>query len=534
AQDWKAVEETSERLLSSQAVQEAGGDVVETFTEFKLGGRFRRAGQLMDEGEFEQAAELYLALVEEAPEHRFSDNALFNAALCYEKLMRFESALGLYERIFREYPESDLADQTLFLVAFNAQKAFDYEKAIETYMLLVEDYPSSEQHEAALYNAGTLLYFLQRYGEAARQFHRFARTYPDSEDTPRLLLRAADAQEKQGNPRGAIAAYQEFIRRYRNVEKVASQVVEARLQIARAHGRMGNKRLAQQAYRATVDEFNRLGLPQDDPAVLHAAEAQFMIAEEAFSGYDAMTIAGTGRGARFERTLGQSLERKMEKARDVQALYEAVYNYPHPEYVLAAAYRLGYVLERFAQSLFDAPVPENVVRQGEEFVWAYQAQLAEFAIPLEEQAVELYIAAAERARRLGVVNEWSRRTFESLSRYRPDEYPVLKEAQYQLAGDSLSPLGLAPSLEGLPDPEPAGTMLGEDEDEPAPEAESLGPRGSPEQHRERVHAGEEQSDEEGGSILLDEGEQEEGGSTLLDEGEQEEGGTTLEEEDLQP
>ncbi len=477
AEDWQAVEETSERLLTSEAVLQAGGEVVETFLEFKLGGRFRRAVQLMDEKDHEGAAALFLALVDEAPEHRFADNALFNAALCYEELYRFETALGLYERVFREYPESELADEALFLVAFNAQKAFDYDMAIDRYRLLVEEYPESSQHEAALYNTATLLYFIQRYEDAARRFHEFAGLYPDSEDTPRVLLRAADAREKQGEPRGAIAAYQEFIRRYRNDPEVAGRVVEARLQIARSYDRIGDSRNALAAYRETVDEFNRLGLAQDDPAVLHAAEAQFMIAEAAFEEYDEIAIAGSGRGARLERTLAASLERKMDKAREVQELYEAVYQYPHPEFVLAAAYRLGHVLERFAQALFDAPIPPDIERQGEEYVWAYQGMLSEQAVPLEDQAVELYIAAAERARRMGIVNEWSRRTLESLSRYRPDEFPMLKEARDQLVEQNVSSLGLAPTLAGLPRPSPAGTRLVDEDETLGPG--TLGPRGHP-------------------------------------------------------
>jgi cellulose synthase operon protein C len=494
-EDWESVEKTSERLLASQAVQEAGGEVVETFLQFKLGGRFRRAVQLMDEARYEEAADLFLALVAEAPDHRFADTALFNAALSYEEMLRFETALGVYERVFREYPDSELADQALFLVAFNAQKAFDYEQAIARYMRLVDDYPDSPQHEAAMFNAGTLLYYMQRYDEAARQFHRFARAYPDSEDTPRLLLRAADAQEKQGNPRGAIAAYQEFIRRYQNDENAAGQVVEARLQIARAHRRMNADRQALAAYRATVDEFERQGLPDDDPAVLHAAEAQFMIAEAAFAEYDALRIAGTGTGARLTRSLEQAINAKMSKALEVQGLYEAVYRYPHPEYVLAAAYRQGYVLERFAQSLYDAPVPPQVERAGEEYVWAYQGQLAEAAYPLEEQAVEMYVAAAERARALGIVNEWSRRTLESLSRYRPDEYPVLKEARDGLVEKPLSPLGLAPSLSGLPGPPAAGTRLGDDEDA----GEDLGPRGAPMRERRPALPDEEEDSGEVGA-----------------------------------
>lgn len=486
AKDWKAVEETSGRLLATKALQNAGGEVRDTFQQFKLGGRFKRAEALFAKGKYEEAADLYLALVKEAPQHEFADRAVYNAAVCYEKVLRFESALQLYERVYRDYPKSNLADQALFLVAYNAERAFDYDKAIERYLHLVDSYPESQQRQGALANAAVDLYLTQQYRKAARQFERYARLYPDDRQTSRFMLLAAECEEKQGALRGAISAYQAFIQRFRSTPSAAADVVEAHLKIAKAYESLRDRRRALSAYGETTAAFARLqdGL-QGDPVALarganFAAEAQFMIAEKAFADYDAIKIVAAGRGKRFQKNLKAVIDRKKTKAREVSDDYKKVYQYGRLEWTLAAAYRLGYVLERFAAALYEAPVPDELRRSGEEYVYAYQDQLAQVAYPIEEEAVKAYVTAEERARKEGIVNAWTKLTLESLNRYRPDQYQILKEARDGLVSEPLSPAPLAPTTEGIPPPAPVGTRLGEEgaAAAAAPAAQGGAPEGS--------------------------------------------------------
>ncbi|MDF1565585.1 MAG: tetratricopeptide repeat protein [Deltaproteobacteria bacterium] len=475
AKDWRGVEETSARLLETEAIAKAGGEVQETFTQFKLGGRFKRAQQLFDDGSYEEAATLYLQLVKEAPKHEFADRALYNAAVCYEKVLRFESALGLYERVFREYPSSELADKALFLVAYNAERAYDFDKAIKEYMDLIENYPQSQQRQPALQNASLLLYLTQKYERAAAQFRRFARLFPDAAETPRLLLLAAECQEKAGNPKGAISAYEEFIRRFRRSPEAAAEVVEAKLKVAKAFLLLNQYSQAQEAYHQTVALHASLAptLSGDEVALARAsefaAEAQFMIAEKEFRAYDDIKIVAKGRGKKLQNELKAALEKKKEKSREVSALYRKVYDYKRLDWTLAAAYRIGFVLERFAGALYDAPIPTEIKRLGEEYVWAYQDQLAQVATPIEEEAQKAYVTAMEKARDAGIINRWTKLTLESLNRYRPDEFPILKEARDHYATTPMAAMPVAPSIEGIPPPVPMGTRLGglgdEEEDE---------------------------------------------------------------------
>jgi hypothetical protein len=105
----------------------------------------------------------------------------------------------------------------------------------------------------------------------------------------------------------------------------------------------------------------------------------------------------------------------------------------------------------------------------EEYLAAYQDQLAQFAQPYEDQAVAVYVQAITAARELHVKNEWTRKTAESLARYRPREYPLLKEAKGRMLTDDRSP---APMAEG-----PDGPVRRAAEGPPAPGAAAAGKGG---------------------------------------------------------
>ena len=91
-------------------------------------------------------------------------------------------------------------------------------------------------------------------------------------------------------------------------------------------------------------------------------------------------------------------------------------------------------------------------RLGDEAVASYQDQLQQQTAALEDKAVESYVATLTEARKNRINDEWTKRTLEALNRYRPKEYPVLKEPKSAVAQDVTHPDGLVVTLEGKPPP----------------------------------------------------------------------------------
>ncbi len=458
--DWEHVTSATTALLqASGGVVQKGSELEKTLVKFQLAGIFKLAQQSMDAGHYEKAAKLFLELVQKNPQHEFADKALNNAAVCYEKTRRFDSALKIYERIVQEYPKSSLADQALFRVASDAEQSYDFDKAVNRYLLLVDRYPNSKNRPSALYDAARLLEGLQRYPEAARAYRRYAELFPNEPDAPQNLFRAALVFEKMKDWGGAIKAFQEFDKKFDHDRTQAELVVQARLKMAQDYGQLHNDRGRLAMLKETVATYDRLHLgPDKVMAADAAAEAAFDLLEEQFAAYDRLKIHGS------RKVLANSFKEKAADAKRLREAYLGLVRFKRPEWILAAFYRKANVLEHFANSIYDAPVPPEIKRYGDEAIALYQDQLAQKATALETQAVDDYVKTLDEARRLHIVNRWTKKTLESLNHYRPKEYPLLKEARQELAFDVLSPAPLALSLNGFPPPAPpAGDRLGGEE-----------------------------------------------------------------------
>ncbi len=442
--NWAEVEKVAARLASNKEVIDPKSDLYKDLVKFKLGARFNLADQLMQKGEYDEAAKKYIELVGEEPRHEFADKALNNAAVCYENVRRFDSALKIYERIFREYPSSTLADNALFRVAVNAHQSYDFDKAVESYQKLVKDYPASARRQDAMFDTAVLLEALQRYDEAAAAFLRFADLFPNAEDAPKNQFRAALIYEKQGNYAKAISALQEFIAKFSSKPAQAELVVDARKRIGDAHRKLGQDALARKAYEETMREFARRNLKPEAAqiAAAAAAEACFMVAEYEFKEFDKLKIGGT------KKALERSFTAKRNAVKKVNEAYTQCLKYKNVEWTLASFYRRGYVLERFAQTILETPTPPEIKRLGEEAEIIYKDQLAQQTVVLEDKAVESYAATLAEARKYRISNEWTKKTLESLNRFRPKEYPVLKDPMMRLAAEPKYPEGVVATAQG--------------------------------------------------------------------------------------
>ncbi len=442
--DWKSVEEVSARLAANQDVIDPQSDLYKNLVKFKLAGRFKLADELFAKGDYDGAAKKYIALVDEEPKHEFADKALNNAAVAYENTRRFDSALQLYERIFREYPSSKLADAALFRVAVNAENSYDFDKAVVSYQKLVKEYPASKDRESALFNAARLLEGQQRYREAAEAFLRYADLFPSAEDAPKNQFRAALIYEKMNDPHGQIRALGEFVSKFSSKPAQVELVIDAKKRIGDAYQKLGKDADARKAYEAAANDFDRRNLRPDAAPIAAdaAAQARFQLAEYQFKDFDRLKIGGT------KKALENSFTAKRNGVKRVNDAYRLVFKYKRLEWTLAALYRQGYALERFAATIVETPVPPEVKKLGEEAVVTYQDLLAQQITSLEDKAVESYAATLAEARKNRISNEWTKKTLESLNRFRPKDYPVLKEPKSVLAKEWTYPDGLVAGVDG--------------------------------------------------------------------------------------
>jgi TolA-binding protein len=478
-EDWEAVEEVSNRLIAS-AGSGAGAatqrdEFISQLQVFKVGAQFKQAEKFDNQGKYEEAATTYVRLVDENPEHEFADKALFNAAIAYEKVKRFDSASQVYKRIYDSYPKSDLAPRALFRVGINAEKGFDFDNAVAAYDQLIERYPGSQNRADAMYNLAVVLENTQDYQRSAAAYQRYATTFEQREDAGEVYFRSALVYEKLEDYPQMIATLKAFIRSYRRDRKQREKVVLALQKVGDAEAAQNRNRPAQSAYRDCVDAYRRSGLSIRSRAAGYAADCELQLAEAKFRAYDELKIEGTGRAQ------VAALQRKAKAQRDVENSYQRVFRYKRVAPTLAASYRIGHSYERFAESLFTAPIPPEF-EDDEELAFEYKAQLEDRAAVLERKAEAAYRKAYEEAKRTKVTNEWTQRIQEGLNKYAPQEFPIQKRGKPAMQTVAITANGLAtveaPPPPGGPSTDPAGTPPGSGP-AAAPPGGSPSPSGGP-------------------------------------------------------
>jgi tetratricopeptide (TPR) repeat protein len=390
---------------------------------FKLGAQFKQAEAADSGGRFEEAADKYVQLVNENPKHEFASKALFNAAVDYEKVKRFETASNTYQRVADEYPKSDLAPKALFRVGVNYEKGYDFPSAIQAYTKLVERYPQSENRADALYNEAVTLENMQNYAQAAQAFKKYATTFEKREDAGENFFRSALVYEKMNAFPEEIDTLKAFVAKYKNAGPQKERIVEAYRRMGTAYDKQKNEKEALNAYAQCVKEFGSRHISTDRPASAEAAQCALELAESDFRKYDEVRITGSG------KKLQQNLELKAKMQQKVEKEYTEVFKYKRAETTLAASYRIGHAYERFAESMFNADVPPEIQKAGDEAVGIYRELLEQKAAVLEKKAEQAYRKALDEAKKSHVTNEWTDRIMEGLHKYQPGEFPVQRSGK---------------------------------------------------------------------------------------------------------
>ena len=111
---------------------------------------------------------------------------------------------------------------------------------------------------------------------------------------------------------------------------------------------------------------------------------------------------------------------KARKLAQLEAEYGKIVKMKQAEPAICALHRIGLGYSRFAQALYDNPIPREVKALGKEGLDEYKAQLAQVADPLEKKAIEGYQLAVNASRDYGVTNSCSREALQALQKAKPE------------------------------------------------------------------------------------------------------------------
>jgi tetratricopeptide (TPR) repeat protein len=417
---------------------------------FKLAEAQEKAGR------FAPAAERYVTFVAEWPKSELADEALFNASVDYARAGQIEKAIELRGRIGKEYPGSNLAPQALFLNASQYEEIGEFGQAAglyETYAARWEaahakapkaargrgkgaaketraataaDRGSGEYEEgkakAALYNAGVFREALGDGRRALKNREKYLELWPDDVDAEAVSLSIAELHEKSRAYGAALRKLEEYESRY---GREPDRKIVARYRAVRIYERQGNRGAAKRGWETIWDEYRKLGpkgrakLSAGPGGALEAvAWAHYQLSAETFAEFDGIKLRLP------EAMMAERLKEKGRALLGVQRRYTETVAFKVPGPAVCALDRIGLAYRRFAQSLYDAPVPPGL--RGE-LVDAYKQALAEQATPVEAKAIEAFSNAVAKAREFSVDDACAKEALSILEEVAGDRYPKVVE-----------------------------------------------------------------------------------------------------------
>ncbi len=459
AKNYENIETWARRLKSAPAF--AGETNQKKLDTLIIQSVFKQGEQKSAAGDHAGAAKAYLRAAKEFPKDPRAAQACVNAALSAQKAgdtttLEEAAALGTG----KEYRDKTEAPQAAWIAATTFQamglfaKAADFHESIA--QLADREHPNFQKFEHAKdagYNAVVLRVATGEHDKAIANGNRYLLQHGGSADADEVSFQMGKAHQNAGRNKEAADLYRRFVSR----TKSSDRRVQGYVLLALALIKTNDEKDAEQALRAAVDIGKHKKGELGPDGKYAAARARYMEGERVLAKFEQIQIAGD------VKQLGQRLKQKAALLKQASDIFLDVISLGVAEWTTAALYQVGRTYEQFAKALKDAPPPTGLSDADKE---AYQQQIDEFAVPIEEKSLEAYESGWKKAVDLGIYNQWTAKMREALGRLNSELYPPFKEIGFEIR--SQGPMPLPPLIDS---PRRAGekATLGSAKEEPKPE-----------------------------------------------------------------
>ncbi len=292
---------------------------------------------------------------------------------------------------------------------------------------------------AAVFRSG-----LRQWAKAEAASRAYLEAFPDGPDAPRIVLSLADLYAKQGQTAKQLKQLEDYQRKY---AKDPDEWLGLQTQLAQLYEKSGNAVMARRVQAQGLDYWRKNKSQVKERGLALVARALYDELDPAFAEYDRISLNVA------PKYLKGQLEVKAKKLKKLEESYGQVVRLKQAEPAVCALYKIGLAYKRFAQALYDAPIPKEIRREAS-LVEEYKTLLSQQAEPLEAKAYDGLALAVNAARDYGVVNECARQATVILVKHKPEEYgpspEVLPPVAAPVPVDAPRGYGLLAEVEGVP------------------------------------------------------------------------------------
>jgi len=159
---------------------------------------YARAEELVEEGRYEEAADLYRTIFERHPNFHLAGQSIFQAGEVLNlHLKRYQEALLAYLLVEKNYPKTVLAGKAQMQVAeIYKYRVRDYGRAIIAYQKILD--AGAVNGDRLQYEIADAYFRLENFEQARIEFESLRKNYPDSPLLAEVHYRIAVALSLDG------------------------------------------------------------------------------------------------------------------------------------------------------------------------------------------------------------------------------------------------------------------------------------------------------------------------------------------------
>ncbi len=204
-------------------------------------------------GNRDEARQHFSRLIDQFPNSRFADNAVYQRAQLDLESGNYQQAATGFTRLVEEFPTSDLVPYAYTKRALAYYNLKEYEKTLSDYQMVLNQHINHESAHDALIGMQETLNLLGRSGEFEKYFASYKAANPDNSSLANIEYESAVNLYLSQEYQQAINKFESFIR----ANPQNNKVYEARFYIAESHYRASQDQLAITYYQQVVEE-NRI------------------------------------------------------------------------------------------------------------------------------------------------------------------------------------------------------------------------------------------------------------------------------------
>jgi len=421
---------------------------------------FKQGEQKGQAGDHAAAGAAYLRAAREFPKDPRAAQACVNAELEAQKAGDVatlkDAATLVTSGSYREHAESPVGAWTA-ATTFQAMGLFASAAEIDEAMsqLADRDHPAYQKYEHskdAAYNAVILREAIGEHDRAVLDGQRYLALYGSDKEADEVVFQMGKAEQNAGRDKQAADLYRRYLGRAHN----ADHHVQGLVALAAIEAKLGDDRGSDQSLADAVTFGKHRARDLGPDGKYAAAHARFLQGERVLAKFDKIQIQGD------VKQLSKRLKEKADLLKSASAIFLDTVSLGVAEWTTAALYSIGRTYESFAKSMREAPAPAGLSDADKD---AYQQQIDEFVVPIEERSLDAYENGWRKATELGIYNQWTEKMREALGRLNGELYPPFREIGFEIRSSGPSPL---PPLIEAPRREGAGNAGAATPAAPAP------------------------------------------------------------------